>query len=95
MTNNNYTAVASVVRAAGHPVRVGILELLKNEGETSVNDICGKLNVEQSLTSHHLNLLATAGFIKGNRKGKFIFYSLCSKELFSLIEIVKKELKQD
>jgi len=95
MTDINCKAVASIVRAAGHPVRVEILELLKNEGETSVNEICGKLHVEQSLTSHHLNLLSHAGFIKGNRKGKFIFYSLNSKELFSLIEIVKKELKLD
>ena len=92
MTNTKINSTASVLRAAGHPVRVGILELLKQDGETSVNEICEKLKIEQSLTSHHLNLLSRAGFIKGNRRGKFIFYSIVSKELYSLLEIVKKEL---
>ncbi len=92
MPTTNQNSVASVLRAGGHPVRVKILELLKNEGETSVNDICEKLKIEQSLTSHHLNLLSKAGYVKGNRKGKFIFYFIASKELFGLLEIVKKEL---
>lgn len=92
MKNSKQNTTASVLRAAGHPVRVSILELLKQNGETSVNEICSKLNIEQSLTSHHLNLLSKAGYIKGSRKGKFIFYSLETNELYSLLEIVKKEL---
>ncbi len=92
MTNTTNITIASVLRAAGHPVRVGILELLKQAGETSVNDICEKLKIEQSLTSHHLNLLAKSGYIKGSRRGKFIFYSLHSKPLNQLLEIVKHEL---
>lgn len=93
MSINQNKSIASVLRAAGHVVRVNILELLKSEGETSVNEICEKLKIEQSLTSHHLNLLTKAGFIRGNRRGKFIFYSLCSDELYNLLAIVKKELK--
>lgn len=95
MTTNKHNSIASVLRAAGHPVRVNILELLRTEGETSVNEICSKLKIEQSLTSHHLNLLTKAGFIKGNRKGKFIFYSIASKELNSMLDIVKKELNEN
>jgi ArsR family transcriptional regulator len=93
MTTTKNNTIASVLRAAGHPVRVNILELLKEDGETSVNDICEKLKIEQSLTSHHLSLLSKAGYIKGNRKGKFIFYSISNKELYGLLETVKKELK--
>ncbi len=92
MTNTSNISIASVLRAAGHPVRVSILELLRDQGATPVNSICGKLKIEQSLTSHHLNLLTKAGFIKGKREGKFIFYSLHSKELNGLLDIVKKQL---
>lgn len=95
MQNTKQNTIASVLRAAGHPLRVNILELLKREGETSVNDICEKLNMEQSLTSHHLNLLARAGYIKGSRRGKFIFYSVANEKLYSLLDTVKKELKQE
>jgi len=90
MKNNEQAQVAAVLRAAGHIVRVQILELLNAEGEVSVNDICERLKIEQSLISHHLSLLAKAGYIKGTRKGKFIFYSIASRELFGLLHIAKK-----
>lgn len=92
MKNNEYANVASVLRAAGHTVRVQILELLNKEGEVSVNDICEKLKIEQSLTSHHLSLLAKAGYVKGTRKGKFIFYSISSRDLFNFLSVAKKQL---
>lgn len=92
MKNNDNIQVASVLRAAGHVVRVEILELLNKEGEVSVNDICEKLKIEQSLTSHHLSLLAKAGYIKGTRRGKFIFYSVASRELFGFLHVAKKQL---
>ena len=92
MKNNEYNQVASVLRAAGHTVRVQILELLNKEGQVSVNDICEKLKIEQSLTSHHLSLLAKAGYVKGTRKGKFIFYSIDSRELFGFLQVAKKQL---
>lgn len=91
MKSNEHILIASVLRAAGHPLRVQILELLNTQGEVSVNDICEKINTEQSLTSHHLNLLTKAGYIKGTRKGKFIFYSIASRELFGLLLVVKKQ----
>ena len=92
MKNNENVQVASILRAAGHVVRVEILELLNKEGEVSVNDICEKLKIEQSLTSHHLSLLAKAGYIKGTRRGKFIFYAVASRELFGFLQVAKKQL---
>jgi DNA-binding transcriptional ArsR family regulator len=92
MKNSEHNQVASVLRAAGHTARVQILELLNQEGSVSVNDICEKLNMEQSLTSHHLSLLAKAGYVKGTRKGKFIFYSIASRELFGFLKVAKMQL---
>jgi ArsR family transcriptional regulator len=89
----NEKTIAAVLRAGGHPIRVQILELLNTEGEVSVNDVVKKIKSEQSLTSHHLMLLTKAGFIKGKRSGKFIFYSIASRELYGLLDVVKKYLK--
>jgi len=88
-------AVASVLQAVGHPLRVSILELLHANGETSVSDLIKQVKMEQSLVSHHLNILSRAGFAKGRRKGKFIFYSIASKELYDVLGIVKIELEKD
>jgi ArsR family transcriptional regulator, virulence genes transcriptional regulator len=92
MKNINYNLIASTLRAAGHPVRVHLLELLDSHGEVSVNDICAKIKTPQSLTSHHLNVLTEAGYIKGTRKGKYIFYSIASRGLFEMLQVTKKYL---
>lgn len=87
--------VASILRAGGHPIRVKIIELLKSEGETSVNDIVAQVNVSQSLTSHHLMLLRKAGYIKKRRAGKFIFYSIDSEKLYGLLKTAESFLKKN
>lgn len=87
--------IAAILRAGGHPIRVKILQLLKKEGEVSVNDIVAKINGEQSLTSHHLMLLTKAGYLKGRRSGKFIYYSIVSEERYGLLETVVSILGKD
>lgn len=91
----NEKTIAAVLRAGGHPIRVQILELLNLEGEVSVNDVVKKIDSEQSLTSHHLMLLTKAGYIKGRRNGKFIYYSIASRELYGLLNVVKNYLKNN
>ncbi len=91
----NEKTIAAVLRAGGHPIRVQILELLNSEGEVSVNDVVKKIDSEQSLTSHHLMLLTKAGYIKGRRNGKFIYYSIASRELYGLLNVVKLYLKNN
>ena len=46
---------ASILKAVAHPIRLSILQLLDNEKRLSVNEICQRINSEQSLTSHHLS----------------------------------------
>jgi len=38
-------------------------------------------------------LLTKAGYIKGKRSGKFIYYSIASRELYGLLNVVKVYLK--
>ena len=77
--------IADVFKSLGHPIRVGIILLLKKSGELSVNSICEALKTEQSLTSHHLNHLKKSGVIACKRQGKQIFYYLISKEALGLL----------
>lgn len=55
--------------------RIGILELLK-KGVMSVNAIAKALAVTQSAVSQHLRVLKSAGFVNGQRRGYWIYYSL-------------------
>lgn len=91
--NKETKKIARVLRAAGNPVRVEILQLLNKNGETSVNEIVKKIKQSQALTSFHLILLKKAGFLKSERAGKQVLYSIDSKELFGLLNTVIKVLK--
>lgn len=55
--------------------RIEIIELLKKE-PMSVNAIADALKITQSAVSQHLRVLKAAGFVKDERQGYWIFYSL-------------------
>lgn len=64
---------ALVLKALGHPARLAIVRgLLKNA--CNVNKIVQHLGIPQSTVSQHLNVLKSAGIIRGERKGVCICY---------------------
>ena len=77
--------VAFILKTIGHPIRLGIIGLLEEKEELSVGEICERLNVEQSLISHHLNNMKLKGILQNRREGKSIFYSLALKEVLTVI----------
>jgi len=60
--------------------RIDIIELLKNEA-MSVNAIADALGVTQSAVSQHLRVLKSAGLVKDERQGYWIFYTLNKEAL--------------
>jgi DNA-binding transcriptional ArsR family regulator len=55
--------------------RIEIIELLKKE-PMSVNALAEALGITQSAVSQHLRVLKSAGFVKDERQGYWIYYSL-------------------
>ena len=45
------------LRAIAHPIRIAIIDLLYNNGQSTVTDIYKKLKIEQAIASHHLRIL--------------------------------------
>ena len=82
--------VAFILKTIGHPVRLGVVHLLTLNDEMSVNELCGQLQIEQSLLSHHLNNMKLKGVLASRRDGKSIFYSLKLKEVTNVIECMSK-----
>lgn len=66
-----------LLKAAAHPTRLAILRQLSAEGPTcacDVSDCCDELS--QPTVSHHLRVLREAGWIEGERRGTWIWYSI-------------------
>jgi len=53
---------------------------------TSVGDIADKLGLSSSLVSHHLRLLRGARLVRGERKGKQMFYAPLDSHVECVIE---------
>lgn len=72
--------------ALGDPVRLRVLSMLASApaGEVCVCDFVGPLGKSQPTVSHHLKILAEAGLVHGERRGKWVWYSLDRARLAGL-----------
>lgn len=71
-------ALAKGYAALADPVRLRVLSILAaaSTGEVCVCDFVGPLGKAQPTVSHHLRILSEAGLVRGNRRGKWVWYSL-------------------
>ncbi|GKQ43349.1 transcriptional regulator [Companilactobacillus sp. RD055328] len=76
-----------VVHALNNEVRVNILELLESK-DMSVSEITDKLVTKQSNISQQLACLKDCGLITSKKDGKYVIYSLTSKKIFHLLEVI-------
>jgi DNA-binding transcriptional ArsR family regulator len=84
-----FEKAAFILKTVAHPMRLAIVELLTNNESLSVNEICEKINGEQSLVSHHLINMKLKGILQSSREGQFIHYSLKLKEINKLLDCVQ------
>jgi DNA-binding transcriptional ArsR family regulator len=73
---HNLKKAALVLRAVNHKLRQQILKLIDEHGRVTVTELYVKMRLEQSVASQHLAILRKAGFVKTDRDGKFIYYSV-------------------
>jgi DNA-binding transcriptional ArsR family regulator len=86
----NVKKAAMVLRAINHKLRQQILKLIDENGKMTVTEIYVKLRLEQSVASQHLAILRKAGFVKTERDGKFIYYSVNTERLEELNKFVRE-----
>ena len=65
-----------LLQAAADPVRLAILRQLSSDGPTCACDFSDCCDIGQSTVSHHLKVLREAGWIVGERRGTWIWYSI-------------------
>jgi ArsR family transcriptional regulator len=67
--------VSTYFRALADPLRIQIIELLRNQ-ELCVCELCEKIDVSQSKLSFHLKNLKEANLVTSRQEGRWIYYSL-------------------
>ena len=89
----NVKKAAVILRAINHKLRQQILRLLDENNRLTVTEVYIRLRLEQSVASQHLAILRRAGFVKTERDGKFIYYSVNHNRLAEVHKVANDLLK--
>jgi DNA-binding transcriptional ArsR family regulator len=76
---------AKLFKALMHPVRLAILEILR-QGEECVCHMKSVLGYRQAYISQQLSVLREAGLVQDRRDGWNIFYAVTRPEVYQVIE---------
>ena len=76
--------LADMFRLMGDASRLRIILACLRE-PVNVGEIAKRLDLSPSLVSHHLRLLRAARVLKGERRGKQMFYSACDEHIECVI----------
>jgi len=89
-----YKMQAQVISAVAHPIRVAIVDLLK-DGEVCVCEIAERIGTERSNTSRHLAVMQKAGVLKTRKEGLQVFYSLQTPCALNFLKCATRTLKKN
>lgn len=73
--------------------RLRIINLLRKE-EKNVSEIISELKMDQTAVSHDLARLRRCGFVKTERKGKFVHYKLNEETIKPLMNLIDNHMSK-
>lgn len=79
---------AEFFRALGHPVRIRLLQLLR-EGERTVGALQAALDLDSSNTSQQLAALRKQNLVESRREGTSVYYRVKDRRTLELLELAK------
>jgi DNA-binding transcriptional ArsR family regulator len=86
-----YVVKGQLFRVLGHPLRIRILELLR-DGERTVGDLQAELELDSSGTSQHLAALRQQGVLDSRRVGTSVYYRIRDPRISELLALAKEIL---
>ncbi len=73
--------LAGAFAALSDPVRLKLFNLVATAGEACACDLLAPLGRSQPTVSHHARVLAEAGFIAGEKRGRWVWWSIVGDRL--------------
>lgn len=84
LTQDQTEMLAELFHLLGERSRLSIV-LSCLERPMAVGDIATSLGLSQSLVSHHLRLLRAARLLRGERRGKQVFYTAADEHVRTVV----------
>ena len=89
-----YQLKAEVIAAAGHPIRLAVIDFLA-EGEQCVCDIARHVGAKRSNVSRHLGVLLNAGIVSQRKEGLKMMYTLRTPCVLNFMKCVSGVLREN
>lgn len=80
---------AYMLKAIAHSTRLSVISLLAENAEMNVSEIGERLELEQSLLSHHLTNMRARGILNCRKEGKNCFYSLKNRQITKILDCIQ------
>jgi ArsR family transcriptional regulator, arsenate/arsenite/antimonite-responsive transcriptional repressor len=81
--------LAQAFAALSDPVRLRLLSFIADAGEVCACDLLEPLDRSQPTVSHHTKTLADAGLIVGEKRGRWVWWSVVPDRLAALRDALK------
>lgn len=81
LSTSQAETAAPVLAAMADPIRLRLLSIVAAEGEVCSCNLEGPLGKSQPTISHHTRILAEAGLITGERRGKWTWWRVVPERL--------------
>ena len=81
--------LAQAFAALSDPVRLRLLSLIADAGEVCSCDLLEPLDRSQPTVSHHTRILTDAGLIVGEKRGRWVWWSIVPERLSAVRDALK------
>ena len=81
LTEEDAEDLASAFAAMADPVRLRLLSLVADAGEVCSCNLQEPLGKSQPTISHHTKVLADAGLIRGEKRGRWVWWRIVPERL--------------
>jgi ArsR family transcriptional regulator, cadmium/lead-responsive transcriptional repressor len=81
--------VAKYFRGLGDPIRLRILELVRDEGELTVGELVRRLGLPQPKVSNHLACLRWCGFVEARRERRTVFNRIADARVVAMLDLTQ------
>jgi ArsR family transcriptional regulator len=86
LSDSDSVRLAAVLAALADPVRLRLISILAAQGEVCSCHLQEPLGKSQPTISHHTRVLARAGLIEGEKRGKWTWWRIVPERLASIRE---------
>jgi ArsR family transcriptional regulator len=95
LSEDEATGLARGFAALADPARLRLLSMLASAdaGEVCACDLVEPLGRSQPTVSHHLKVLAESGLVVGEKRGRWVWYSIVPEHVAALCEALAVEVR--